>query len=374
MQIFNTGAVIGSAVGLGQNFNVLDERRVDNGVYITFIVITACGFLATLLLADPTTVRRADGTRAVIVAQLSWIDEFRGAFTGVVQDPLILLLLPYFWASNWFYTWQFNDFNLALFNPRTRSLNNLLYWLSQILGAGLFGLFLDSPRLTRKWRAYLGWLILLLQIMATWAGNFVVQQTYSRDNLPNPKGDLHDSIYTGRAILYIWNGISDSCWQTYAYCKSFQVTPPLRAFTTLFAGMIGAVSNNSRKLSVLVGIYKGVQSAGAAVGWRLDAQKTSYMAMLASTWGLLAGGLLFALPMIILRVEDHTWAEEDVITGIDATGHRVEDSYEPRIHRRGDSRHEQEGQYPLGDEEALARRQYLYQQQHHIPLRRTKER
>lgn len=67
--------------------------------------------------------------------------------------------------------------------------------------------------------------------------------------------------------------------------------------------MIGAVSNNSRKLTVLVGIYKGIQSAGAAVGWRLDAQKVSFLAMFSSTWGLLAGGLLFALPMIIMRVQ-----------------------------------------------------------------------
>lgn len=178
---------------------------------------------ATLLLADPVTIRRADGTRAVVIAQVSWADELRGVFQGLLSDPLILLLFPYFWASNWFYTWQFNDFNLALFNPRTRALNNLLYWLSQILGAGLFGLFLDSSRLSRRARAHIGWAILFAQIMAVWGGNYVIQRTYDRDTILDPafvKMDLRDARYPSRAWLYIWNGISDACWQTYAYCAS----------------------------------------------------------------------------------------------------------------------------------------------------------
>lgn len=345
---------------------------------------------ATLLLANPTSVRRADGTRAVVIVQLSWLDELSGVFQGLLSDPLIILLLPYFWASNWFYTWQFNDFNLALFNPRTRALNNLLYWLSQILGAGLFGLFLDSSRLSRRARALFGWGILLVQIMAVWGGNYVLQRTYDRSTILDPgfvKMDLRDREYVGRAWLYVWNGISDACWQTYAYCAPRLGAPTLYTHC-LYAGMIGAVSNNSRKLSVLVGIYKGIQSAGAAVGWRMDAQAKPYVHLFASTWALLAGGLLFALPMILLRVEvrgvfalavslllircqDHTWAEDDVLGGIDAAGHRVAEGSRPqsvaenfsrRVHRLEDTYHRRN--YPMDE----------FQQQHHYPLQRSKER
>lgn len=362
--IFNMGAVIGAGVALGQNFHQIDENAVPNNIYIVFIVLTACGVLTTLLLADPATVRRADGTRAIVVAQLSWWDELSGVFYGLAHDPLILLLVPYFWASNWFYTWQFNDFNLALFNPRTRALNNLLYWLSQIVGAGLFGLFLDSVRLSRRMRAYLGWAILFAQIMATWGGNWVIQRTYTREMVEDKvnkfhKMDLYDEGFVGRAWLYIWNGISDACWQTYAYW------------------MIGAVSNNSRKLSVLVGIYKGIQSAGAAVGWRLDAQKVSYLAMFGSTWGLLGGGLLFALPMIIMRVRDHTWAEDDLLNGIDAAGHHVEESHSNMYRSSSGGATRRDRDYHL--EDTYHRRNYpldaeVFQQQHHYPLQRSKER
>ena len=39
---------------------------------------------------------------------------------------------------------------------------------------------------------------------------------------------------------------------------------------------MGALSNSGRKAANLTGFYKGIQSAGAAVFWRLDAVKTPY--------------------------------------------------------------------------------------------------
>lgn len=38
-----------------------------------------------------------------------------------------------------------------------------------------------------------------------------------------------------------------------------------------------------------------------------------YMTMLLSTWVLLAGGLVFALPMICLRVKDHTEVKDEIL-------------------------------------------------------------
>lgn len=64
---------------------------------------------------------------------------------------------------------------------------------------------------------------------------------------------------------------------------------------------IGAISNNSRKLAIIAGFYKAIQSAGAAVIYRVDALKAPYMSIFASTWGLLAGGLLIATPVVGLR-------------------------------------------------------------------------
>lgn len=83
----------------------------------------------------------------------SWKSEILGLFETLRTNYVVVLLFPMFWASNWFYTYQFNDVNLARFDTRTRALNNTLYWFSQIIGAFVFGFCLDITRFRRTVRA-----------------------------------------------------------------------------------------------------------------------------------------------------------------------------------------------------------------------------
>jgi len=46
---------------------------------------------------------------------------------------------------------------------------------------------------------------------------------------------------------------------------------------------MGALSNSGRKAANLAGFYKGIQSAGAAVFWRLDGLKTPFDTMFAAS-------------------------------------------------------------------------------------------
>ena len=68
---------------------------------------------------------------------------------------------------------------------------------------------------------------------------------------------------------------------------------------------MGAMTNNGRKLANFAGFYKGIQSAGAAIIWRLDGlhNPPSYMALFASSWGLLAGSLLIAAPVMLWKIK-----------------------------------------------------------------------
>jgi hypothetical protein len=75
---------------------------------------------------------------------------------------------------------------------------------------------------------------------------------------------------------------------------------------------MGALTNNGRKLANFAGFYKGIQSAGAAIIWRLDSKGIPFMNEFASCWALLAGGLLFALPVILFKVKDTVSLEEDL--------------------------------------------------------------
>lgn len=75
---------------------------------------------------------------------------------------------------------------------------------------------------------------------------------------------------------------------------------------------MGALSNNGRKTANYVGFFKGLQSAGAAVMWSLDAKKMAFMAEFASNWALLSISLIIAAPVIFLKIQDHVSVEEDL--------------------------------------------------------------
>ncbi|KIK66105.1 hypothetical protein GYMLUDRAFT_38604 [Collybiopsis luxurians FD-317 M1] len=300
--VFNLGGVVGSAVSLGTNFHN-QAGTVGNGTYIAFIILTAIGIVIPMFMADPKKIIRSDGTKAIIPPHPSWKTQFYGLYLILKTDPWIILLFPMFFVSNWFYTWQFNDFNDALFDIRTRSLNGLLYWASQIFGSIGISFILDS-RLRRRIRAFSGWGSLLIMVFITHIWAYFYQKQYVR---PGPSNiDFNEHRYIGRVFLYIGFGLLDSMWQTTSYW------------------LMGAISNDAGKLAVMVGFYKSLQSAGAAGVWRADAVKIPFMNIFISTWVLLVAGLVFALPMIHLRVKDHTELADETLVRMDETG-RVRD-------------------------------------------------
>lgn len=75
---------------------------------------------------------------------------------------------------------------------------------------------------------------------------------------------------------------------------------------------MGALTNNGRKLANFAGFYKGIQSVGSSIIFRVDALKAPYMNEFASNWGLLAGSLVIALPLILMKVKDTVSLEEDI--------------------------------------------------------------
>ena len=76
---------------------------------------------------------------------------------------------------------------------------------------------------------------------------------------------------------------------------------------------MGALTNNGRKLANFAGFYKGIQSAGAAIIYRIDALGTPFMNEFASSWALLAGSLVIAAPLIWMKVPDTVSIEADLV-------------------------------------------------------------
>ncbi|KAL6711797.1 hypothetical protein ACN47E_002840 [Coniothyrium glycines] len=306
--IFNLGAVIGSAISLGLNmqkkatqlekkdgvWTTSDEGvAISDATYVVFLILTFLGACLSWTLTDAKHVVRRDGSRIILMKHPTWQSELIGLWETLRSDSYIILLFPMFFASNWFYTYQFQDVNLAQFNIRTRALNSTLYWLAQILGAAVFGFALDYPNVRRTTRAKVAWIAMFMLTFGIWGGGFVFQRQYTRDN----RRVLYDWTshgYAGPMFLYICYGFYDAAWQTCVYWY------------------MGAISNNSRKLANFAGFYKGIQSAGAAIVWRLDDYEVPYMNLFASCWILLAGSLVAALPVMIWKIKDTVPVDEDL--------------------------------------------------------------
>lgn len=71
---------------------------------------------------------------------------------------------------------EFNEYNDALFNIRARSLNNLVYWLSQIVGSISIGFLLDQRGISRRIRAFSGWTVLLAMVFIVHIWAFFYQK------------------------------------------------------------------------------------------------------------------------------------------------------------------------------------------------------
>jgi MFS family permease len=297
--IFNLGAVIGSLIPLGQNINTTSAAAVTDGTYIGFLILTIIGAVLAWTLVDARDVIRADGSKVIVMKHPSWKSEIVGLYETFLTDPYIVLLFPMFLASNWFYAYHFTEINNAYFNTRTRALNGVVYYIMQIVGAYVFGFALDFKGVRRTTRAKAAWVALFSTIMIIWGFGYMFQKTYTRasakiakDN--NTQKDWSDAGYAGPFVLYMFYGFSDAAWQTCVYW------------------FMGALTNNGRKLANFAGFYKGIQSAGGAITWRLDDIGIPYMNMFASNWGLLAGSLVVALPVILWKVEDTTALEKDI--------------------------------------------------------------
>ncbi|KAG2145806.1 MFS general substrate transporter [Suillus clintonianus] len=295
--IFNLGSVVGSSVAFGLNFNST-ANKVGNGTYIGLLILTLIGVVLPTFLVDPYKMIRTDGTKVTPIRHPSWKTEFLSLFVALKTDPWIVLLFPMFFASNYFYAWLFNDYNGALFNIRTRSLNNFVYWTSQIFGSFLIGHFvLDLKRFRRRFRAFLCWSIVVVFVFAIYTWAYFYQKTYTRasESPTAVKMDMNDPDYSAHVWLMILFGLLDSMWQTTAYW------------------LMGAMSNDPAKLAVFAGFYKCFQSSGSAIAWRLDALRRPYMNIFVSTWVLVAAGMMCAFPLVYVRVKDHTEIDDEAL-------------------------------------------------------------
>eukprot|EP00250_Pteridium_aquilinum_P021054 c25016_g1_i3 orf=147-1625(-) len=284
--IFNFGGVAGGFIPFALNYHS-KQGFVNDQTYIAFMCVMALGTLLTLVLAKPETVIRDDGTR---VATTQYAD-VRSEAIHVLKlfgDWQMLFLMPACFASNFFYSYQFNNVNGVLFNVRTRAFNNAFYWGAQMLGSAFIGYVLDHSHERRRVRGMIGWWILMLLSMAIWGGGLASQLGYSRTNPARvtPLDFKEGTAYAGPFVLYFSYGLLDAMFQTMCYWT------------------IGALTEDARMLSRYSGFYKGVQSAGAAVAWHVDNLGFSFLGEFIVNWALMTASFPLLLALLVLAVKD----------------------------------------------------------------------
>jgi hypothetical protein len=172
-----------------------------------------------LLLLPASRIVRDDGSRATRMSYSSVSTE-GWEILKLFANWRMLLVLPAAWASNFFYTYQFNNVNGRLFTLRTKGLNNVFYWGAQMLGSAAIGYFLDFGfgSSSRRRRGLCGVAAVAVLGTAIWAGGLANQLRYADGNWGERLIDFKDGRrYAGPFLLYFSYGLLDAMFQSLIY-------------------------------------------------------------------------------------------------------------------------------------------------------------
>ncbi|KAJ2738050.1 hypothetical protein GGI20_006336, partial [Coemansia sp. BCRC 34301] len=182
----------------------------------------------------------------------------------------------------------FDNINGALFNVRTRGFNNIFYWGFQMVGSYAISFLLDYSQLSRKTRGYIAFVIVFVTFNAIWGGSLALHNKYPDGLSVTDRIDFKDSERaSGPIILYVFCGIGDALYQTFAYW------------------IIGALSNDGQLLARYIGFYKGMQSFGSAISWQLDAKDVAPKNQLVANW-VLFGISVPSMLYVVWRIKEHS--------------------------------------------------------------------
>jgi MFS family permease len=230
--VFTMGGVIGGLIPFILNYRRGEAASVNDGTYIGFMAFMAAGAALSLAILPPSKVIRNDGTRCSNIKYSNVRTESIEIFKLFLNWKM-LLIVPAAWSGNFFYTYQFNNVNGALFNLRTRGLNNVFYWGAQMLGSVGIGYIMDFSFQSRRMRGFVGISVVAVLGTAIWAGGLANQLRYSRSHTLENLLDFKDSgaDYAGPFVLYFSYGLLDAMFQSMIYW------------------VIGALANDSEILS-----------------------------------------------------------------------------------------------------------------------------
>jgi len=268
-------------------------------------VIILFGIASAFLVLPPHRIIRSDGTIVKVDDQSSVPQELRGLWERL-KDWRILALLPMFFASNYFYAYQ-GAVNAGKFDGPTRAIIAALEGAGAIIGALLVGFFvLDANWFARKTRGWLGLAFVAVITIAVWSCGLAWQLTFTRETIGS-KISYKDDNFAGKGTLFFFYFFGDASYQALVYW------------------IMAALTNDPFTLARFAGLYKAVQSAGAAGSFGMDATGTPYLNEHLASWIMML--VSFPLAGIVISTIKETNYDVEHVDYVDDVKKDVEDPH-----------------------------------------------
>ncbi len=290
--IFNCGSLMGGLIALGINLKQGGLDAVKTSTYIAFFAVIMVGVALTWTLLPPNRVIRTDGTVVKVEKNLTVREEVH-ALLSTLKNRNILLLIPMFFASNFFYPYQ-GSIAFKVFDSSARSVNGVIKSCGQIIGALLLGFLLDKLPMTRRNRGLCGLALTTVFTIIAYSWGIKYQSSITRATKWPHKINYHDNDFAEPISIFILYDIGDAFYQGLAYW------------------IMGAITNDPFELARFAGMYKAVQSAGAAVAFAMDATLVPYINEIGAVFGLMLLSYPFALVVIMGIRESNYEVEKQV--------------------------------------------------------------
>lgn len=269
----NFGNIIGGAISLGINVNLNQQGQVGYQTYLGFIAIQCLGCVIGLLLSNPEKVVRDDGTMiAASTDTIHWKTEAKAMWKRGKSKP-ILLLTPLFWYFGWIQAYP-GTYLATYFTVRSRALGSFLSAIVGTIATWLGGSLVDIPwSSNRKHRALATWTLIAALNSTTWIWAVFIQNEYRHTN---PVLDWGDQRTFGRGFgIYLFERLSVGIVENYIYW------------------CIGNLSDSPGEQIRYSSLLRGIETAGVAVGFGVQAVPTALIV----TAGINFGLWFFALPI-----------------------------------------------------------------------------
>lgn len=253
------GQLVGGAINLGLNVNDSEAGSLAPNTFIVFVVLQCLAPFVALLLSKPHQVQRRDRTPV----QMNLTGSIRSECIAVwrlITKREVLLLLPMIWQTTFSESLVFT-MNAEYFTVRSRALGSFLSAIVAVIGNYLLGFFLDWKKISINRRGKCAFLLVYVLQGAWWIYSLVILNNLHR----NPPAEAFDWSNQGpfarHFALFIVQILGFNMMYEYTYWIMSALSP-----------------ENSPELVRLASIVRGVESAGQALSygvnatsWRLDA-------------------------------------------------------------------------------------------------------